>query len=107
MEKIYSFIMGIFVFLLEPDLPDQAIEIFEKNQTMQSTMKFLQMKLFGPLMDFNSLRNRMKITSQKPLVSNKEGKYPLKESLKMENPTGHGLLFSDGRPRWKGNKKEG
>ena len=40
--------MGIFVFLSEPDLPD--CQEYLKNQTMQLTMKFLQMKLFGPLM---------------------------------------------------------
>ena len=106
-----KFILLSWVFLFscsEPDLPDQAIEIFEKNQTMQSDDEVSSDEIIRSSDGLQFTKKPDENNQSETVGLTKEGKVSLEGKFKDGKPHGTWItFFPDGRPRWKGNKKEG
>ena len=108
LSKLFGFFLLFFASCTEPELKEQAREIFDKNESLSSDEAKEQPALvrsadglqFTEKADDNNQSGTVGLT--------KDGKVSFEGELKNGKPHGTWYtFFPDGRPRWKGNKKEG
>ena len=92
----------------DPDLQEQAVEIFEKNESTSNHNINSKTQLSRSLDGLQFTKQNSDTNQSETIGLTKEGKVSFEG--KMKNGKQHGLwitFFPDGRPRWKGIKKEG
>jgi antitoxin component YwqK of YwqJK toxin-antitoxin module len=92
----------------DPDLKEQAIEIFEKNDSTSNHNINSKTQLSRSLDGLQFTKQNSDTNQSETIGLTKEGKVSFEG--KMKNGKQHGswiTFFPDGRPRWKGLKKEG
>jgi antitoxin component YwqK of YwqJK toxin-antitoxin module len=110
-NALHSFLF-FSLFLLfscgEPDLKEQALQIFDSNETSPSESKIKSKNLLRSAdgLQFTKV-DKHKNTAQTVGLT-KNGSVSFEGKMKNGKPEGAWTtFFPDGRPRWKGKKKDG